>query len=53
MPAALYKPDDADPASKGLTSGDIWNIVDYVMSLPYEDMMTAGDDRPVYMRARQ
>ncbi len=53
MPAALYKPDDADPAMKGLTSDDIWNIVDYVMSLPYENMTTANSDSPVYMRARQ
>lgn len=53
MPAALYKAADADPAMKGLTSEDIWNIVDYVMSLPYEDISTTGPDHPVYMRARQ
>ncbi len=53
MPAALYKAVDADPAMKGLTSDDIWNIVDYVLSLPYEDISTGGPDHPVYMRSRQ
>lgn len=38
MPAASMKADDAGPGVVGLTSDDIWSIVDYVRSLPYESI---------------
>jgi hypothetical protein len=37
MPAATMKP-AADPNAKGLTPDDIWDIVNYVESLPYESI---------------
>jgi mono/diheme cytochrome c family protein len=53
MPAAMQKPEGAGPEVKGLTSDDIWHIVDYVQSLPYENVMVTGEDEPVYARLRQ
>lgn len=38
MPAASLKASDAAPDVKGLTTDDIWHIVDYVESLPYESI---------------
>lgn len=37
MPAATMKP-EGDANQKGLTSDDIWHIVNYVQSLPYESI---------------
>jgi len=37
MPAATMKP-GGDPAQKGLMPEDIWHIVNYVESLPYESI---------------
>jgi mono/diheme cytochrome c family protein len=37
MPAATMRPAD-DPNAKGLTPGDIWDLVNYVQSLPYESI---------------
>ena len=37
MPAATMKP-GGDPAQKGLTPEDIWHIVNYIESLPYESI---------------
>jgi mono/diheme cytochrome c family protein len=37
MPAATMKP-ESDPSAKGLTPDDIWDIVNYVQSLPYESI---------------
>lgn len=37
MPASTMKP-EGDPAAKGLTTDDIWHIVNYVESLPYESI---------------
>jgi mono/diheme cytochrome c family protein len=36
MPAVLWKPDDARAEQKGLTTRDIWALICYVRSLPYE-----------------
>ena len=36
MPAIVLKPEDAPPNAKGLTSDDVWHLVDYVFSLPQE-----------------
>lgn len=38
MPGATMKPDDAGPEVKGLTNNDIWCLIDYVRSLPYESI---------------
>lgn len=35
MPGASMKP-EGDPHAKGLTTDDIWDLVNYVQSLPYE-----------------
>lgn len=37
MPASTMKP-EGDPNAKGLTPDDIWHIVNYVESLPYESI---------------
>lgn len=37
MPAATMKP-EGDPNAKGLTPEDIWDLVNYVRSLPYESI---------------
>lgn len=37
MPAATMKP-EGDPNAKGLLPGDIWDLVNYVQSLPYESI---------------
>lgn len=37
MPASTMKP-EGDPSQKGLTTDDIWHIVNYVESLPYESI---------------
>lgn len=53
MPAASLKPEDAGPETKGLDEQDVWDLVNYVLSLPYEKMHTEGPDEPVYSRLRQ
>jgi mono/diheme cytochrome c family protein len=42
MPAATMKP-DGDPNAKGLTPDEIWDIVNYVQSLPYEPISNPID----------
>ncbi|MCU0876261.1 MAG: c-type cytochrome [Pirellulaceae bacterium] len=42
MPAATMKP-DGDPNAKGLTPDDIWHIVNYIESLPYESISNPND----------
>jgi hypothetical protein len=37
MPASTMKPEN-DPSQKGLTTDDIWHIVNYVESLPFEEI---------------
>lgn len=49
MPAAMMR---QEGSSVGLTPDDLWDIVNYVQSLPYELMSTTGDDEPVYSRPR-
>ena len=34
---------DGDPNAKGLHAGDIWDIVNYVQSLPYESISNPLD----------
>lgn len=52
MPAASMKPDDAGPEVKGLTTQDIWSIVDYVRSLPYESVSQPSLPEQTLERAR-
>jgi mono/diheme cytochrome c family protein len=42
MPAVTLKP-EGDPNAKGLTTDDIWDIVNYVQSLPYESISNPLD----------
>lgn len=51
MPAASIKNED-DPNSKGLTENDIWDIVNYVQSLPYESLSDPRYADPVNIRER-
>ena len=53
MPAASLRPASAGPEAKGLDESDLWDLVNYVQSLPYEKMHTEGPDEPVYTRLRQ
>jgi len=49
MPAAMMR---QEGSSTGLTENDLWDVVNYVQSLPYEQMSTSGPDEPVYSRPR-
>jgi mono/diheme cytochrome c family protein len=42
MPAATMKP-EGNPNAKGLTTEDIWDLVNYVQSLPYESVSNPLD----------
>ena len=52
MPAALIKPAEAPVDQKGLTYDDIWALVDYVRSLPYESISQPPVTEPAYLRER-
>jgi len=52
MPAALIKPDGAPPETKGLTEQDLWALVDYVRSLPYESISRPPVIEEAYQRER-
>lgn len=51
MPAATLKQED-DPNSKGLTEDEIWDIVNYVQSLPNEVISDPHDAVPQNLRER-
>jgi hypothetical protein len=51
MPAAVLKPPGAPANAQGLTSDDIWHIVDYVRALPYESLGTRKHET-AYARQR-
>ncbi len=51
MPAATLKQED-DPNSKGLSENDIWDIVNYVQSLPQEAISNPYDAVPHNLRER-
>ena len=48
MPAAAMKP--ANP--QGMTEEEVWDIVNYVLSLPYEHISQQGDNVPPFQRER-
>ncbi len=56
MPAAMLRRKDPSTGeyveATGLSSEAIWDIVNYVLSLPYESMMTENADAPIYSRDR-
>ena len=51
MPAATLKP-EGDETAKGLTENDIWDIVNYVQSLPNEAISNPHDAVPQNLRER-
>ena len=53
MPGALMIPDDAPAGTKGLTKSDLWSLVDYVRSLPYESISRPPVIEQAYQRERQ
>lgn len=52
MPGALMKPEGAPPETKGLTEADLWSLVDYVRSLPYEPINNRRLADPSFQRER-
>ncbi len=54
MPAASMKQADAPPEAKGLTADDVWCLIDYVRSLPYDSLSRAAAAHgPTNQRERQ
>ncbi len=49
MPAAMMR---QSGQSTGLSTDDLWHLINYVQSLPYESMASGGADEPVYSRPR-
>lgn len=52
MPAAPIKPDDAPPEDKRLSKEDIWHLVDYVQSLPFESISKPWHEQEQLQRER-
>ena len=52
MPAATMKP-EGQPTAKGLTSSEIWDIVNYVQSLPYESISNPNEATRVALERGQ
>lgn len=52
MPASLMKPPGASADSAGLTSEDIWHLVHFVKSLPYDSLSQPGKNVRTYKRDR-
>ena len=50
MPASTMKP-AGEPNAKGLTPADIWDIVNYVQSLPFEAISNPLDAVPTVPEA--
>jgi mono/diheme cytochrome c family protein len=53
MPAAAMKPDDSDPDDPRLTTDDLWDIIAYVRSLPFESISEPASQQPMFQRDRQ
>jgi hypothetical protein len=51
MPNATLKPAGVEGA-KGVTYDDIWDLVNFVLSLPYEQLSRPGVDLPTNGRIR-
>jgi mono/diheme cytochrome c family protein len=52
MPGALLIADDAPVGTKGLKKSDIWSLVDYIRSLPYESISHPPVIEEAYQRER-
>jgi len=52
MPGALMKPEGSGPEMKGLTEADLWCLIDYVRSLPYEPLSNPRYASPTFQRER-
>ncbi len=52
MPGAARKADDAPEGVEGLTTEDIWCLIDYVRHLPYEPMSRGGQAVVEFTRER-
>ncbi len=52
MPGATIIPDDAPAGMLGLTQSDLWSLVDYVRSLPYESISRPPVIEQAYQRQR-
>jgi hypothetical protein len=52
MPNATLKPADAGPESKGLTTDDVWDLVNFVLALPYQELSHPGWELPTNQRIR-
>ena len=52
MPGAARKADDAPEGVEGLTTEDIWCLIDYVRHLPYEPMSHGGRAAVEFARER-
>lgn len=52
MPAATMKP-EGDPNAKGLVPEDIWDLVNYVQSLPYESINDPRQSLPEAQNLRE
>lgn len=52
MPGATVIPDDAPAGMLGLTKSDLWSLVDYVRSLPYESISRPPVVEQAYQRQR-
>ena len=52
MPAASMRPEGAPENDKRLTPDDLWHIIDYVRSLPYETLSRPKADMPMNWRER-
>ncbi len=52
MPAAAFKPEGAPEDMKGLTHDDIWDVVEYLRSLPYESISLPAPQELENLRER-
>jgi mono/diheme cytochrome c family protein len=52
MPLAALRPAGAGPEMKGLTTDDIWDLVNFVLALPYEELSHPGFELPTNERIR-
>ena len=52
MPAALMKLPGASADATGLTPEDIWHLVHFVLSVPYDSLSQPGTGARTYMRER-
>ncbi|MCA9163932.1 MAG: c-type cytochrome [Planctomycetales bacterium] len=52
MPGVLMKPEGAGPDAQGLSPADLWDLINYVRQLPYEELSETGLRKPNFQRDR-